>query len=60
MVSLISTAQCQKASSREMSSTGVFTSGDLHTATAKQGKGEVNRFLQTAVKFIEAWKSISR
>jgi creatinine amidohydrolase len=50
----------KKASSREMSATGVFTSGDPRTATAKQGKDEVDGFLQMAVKFIEAWKSISR
>jgi hypothetical protein len=43
-----------------MSSTGVFTSGDPGAATAKQGKNEVEGFLQAAVKFIEAWKSISR
>jgi creatinine amidohydrolase len=50
----------KKASSREMSATGVFTSGDPRNATAKQGKDEVDGFIQTAVKFIEAWKSISR
>ena len=50
----------KKASSREMSATGVFTSGDPRTATARQGKDEVDGFIQTAVKFIEAWKSISR
>jgi creatinine amidohydrolase len=50
----------KKASSREMSATGVFTSGDPSTATARLGKDEVEGFLQVAVKFIEAWKSVSR
>jgi creatinine amidohydrolase len=50
----------KKATSREMSATGVFTSGDPRTATAKQGKNEVDQFLQMAVKFIEAWKSVAR
>jgi len=50
----------KKASSREMSATGVFTSGDPRAATARQGKTEVDQFLQMAVKFIEAWKSVSR
>lgn len=50
----------KKASSREMSSNGVFTTGDPRTATAKRGKDEVEAFLQAAVKFIEGWKTISR
>jgi creatinine amidohydrolase len=50
----------KKASSREMSSNGVFTTGDLRTATAKRGKDEVEAFLQAAVKFIEGWKAMSR
>lgn len=50
----------KKASSREMSATGVFTSGDPRTATAAQGKDRTDGFVQTAVKFIEAWKAISR
>jgi hypothetical protein len=43
-----------------MSSNGVFTTGDLRTATAKRGKDAVETFLQAAVKFIEGWKAISR
>jgi creatinine amidohydrolase len=50
----------KRASSREMSATGVFTSGDPRNATARQGKNETDQFLQMAVKFIEAWKSVSR
>jgi hypothetical protein len=38
----------KKASSREMSSNGVFTTGDLRTAAAKRGKDEVEAFLQAA------------
>jgi len=50
----------KKASSREMSAGGVFTSGDPRTATAAQGKESVDGLVQLAVKFIEAWKAISR
>ena len=50
----------KKASSREMSATGIFTSGDPRAATAEQGRDEVEAFLQTAVKFIEAWRAVTR
>jgi creatinine amidohydrolase len=48
------------ASSREMSSNGVFTSGDPKNATAERGRKSKERQIQAAVQFIEAWKKVSR
>jgi creatinine amidohydrolase len=48
----------KQASSREMSSTGVFTLGDTAKATAEQGGQQARRYIDAAVKFIEAWKKI--
>ncbi|MFC1477377.1 creatininase family protein [candidate division KSB1 bacterium] len=48
------------ASSREMSNIGVFTSGDPKNAEAEKGKKNAERFVNAAVKFIEAWKQLSR
>ena len=48
----------KKASTREMTSNGVITTGDPKTATVERGKTEVDRFVNAAVKYIEAWKRI--
>jgi creatinine amidohydrolase len=50
----------KKASSREMSNTGVFTSGDPANGTAERGRKDAERMVQAAVEFIEAWKTASR
>ncbi len=47
------------ASSREISSNGVFTSGDPKNATAERGRKSKERQIQAAVQFIEAWKKVS-
>jgi len=49
----------KNASTREMSSIGVVSSGDPNDATAERGSKIVRRFVKAAVKFIEDWKSIS-
>jgi creatinine amidohydrolase len=48
----------KQASSREMSSNGVFTLGDTAKATADQGARQARQFIDAAVRFIEAWKKI--
>ena len=50
----------KKASSREMSSTGVFTTGNPADATAEMGKIEVEAYVKAAVKFIEDWKKAEK
>ena len=50
----------KKGSSREMSNTGVFTSGDPNNGTADRGRKSTERMVQAAVDFIEAWKTASR
>jgi len=46
----------KQASSREMSNTGVFTTGNPADATAELGRIEVESYVKTAVKFIEDWR----
>jgi creatinine amidohydrolase len=48
----------KKASSREMSNIGVFTTGDPKNATVEQGKRRAHHFVKAAVKYIEAWRKI--
>jgi creatinine amidohydrolase len=43
-------------SSREISSNGVWSSGDPKTATRELGEKMTNEQVDSAVKFIEAWK----
>jgi len=50
----------KKGSSREMTNNGVFTAGDPKNATVERGRKKTERFVKAAVKFIEAWKKISR
>jgi len=46
----------KKASTREMTNNGVITTGDPKDATLEKGRKEVERFIDAAVRFIEAWK----
>jgi creatinine amidohydrolase len=48
----------KRATTRDMTSNGVITTGDPKTATAERGKKEVDLFVNAAVKYIEAWKKI--
>jgi hypothetical protein len=48
----------KKASSREMSTNGVFTTGNIKEATPAQGKWSLENFVAAAVKFIEEWKKL--
>jgi creatinine amidohydrolase len=50
----------KKASSREMTNIGVFTTGDPKKATAERGRKARQRFIDAAVKFINEWKKISQ
>jgi creatinine amidohydrolase len=50
----------KKASSREMSNIGVFTSGDPNNATAERGQKRTERMVQAAVNFIEAWREAAK
>ena len=45
-------------STREMTKTGVWTEGDVRTASAAIGKQSVDGFVALAVKFIEKWKRL--
>ena len=47
-------------SSREMSSTGVWSARDIGDATAEQGRQESEDFVQAAVRFIERWNELRR
>jgi len=43
-------------STREMTDTGVFSSGNPAEATAERGRMEVESYVKAAVKFIEDWR----
>ena len=43
-------------STREMSTTGVWSERDTREASADQGRAETESFVSAAVKFIERWK----
>jgi creatinine amidohydrolase len=45
-------------STREMSNTGSWSVLDPKTATAERGRDETERFVSSAVKFIDAWKQL--
>jgi creatinine amidohydrolase len=46
----------KKGASHHLSSNGVWTFGDPKTATRELGKKKIDRAVDVAVKFIEAWK----
>ncbi|RKY86905.1 hypothetical protein DRQ09_05405 [candidate division KSB1 bacterium] len=48
----------KKASTRELSNTGIVTSGNPKDATVERGRKRVERFVESAVKFIEMWKKL--
>jgi creatinine amidohydrolase len=48
----------KEAASHQISSNGVFTTGDVHTATAAQGKFRYDQLIEAAVRFIEEWRGI--
>jgi creatinine amidohydrolase/Fe(II)-dependent formamide hydrolase-like protein len=50
----------KKASTREMTNNGVFSTGDPRNATAQRGREEIEADIQMIVKFIEGWKKISQ
>ncbi len=43
------------AASHEISSNGVFTTGDVHTAAAAQGKARADSFVPAAARFVNEW-----
>jgi creatinine amidohydrolase len=47
-------------STREISSNGVVTTGDLKTASAEIGRAVVEANVDAAVRFIDAWKLVAR
>ncbi|MBN1272969.1 MAG: creatininase family protein [Candidatus Aminicenantes bacterium] len=48
----------KKGSTREMTSNGVFSTGDPKDARTEYGKKDVEHFIQAAVKFLREWKDI--
>jgi creatinine amidohydrolase len=48
----------KKASTRELTSNGVVTTGHPKNATKARGKAEIDRFVEAAVRFITDWKQI--
>ena len=50
----------KRASTREMTDTGVVTSGDPRDGTAESGRREVDRLVAAAVAYIETWKGLDR
>lgn len=48
----------KQAASHEISSNGVFTTGDLAEASAAQGKHRFDSLVEAATRFIEEWRSI--
>lgn len=48
----------KQAASHEISSNGVFTTGDLATASAEQGKHRFDGLVEAAARFIEEWRGI--
>ncbi len=45
----------KQAASHQISTNGVFTTGDVHTASAAQGKFRFDRFVEAAAQFVNAW-----
>jgi len=48
----------KKTSMREVSSNGVYTTGDVSDASAGQGKWEIDLIVGVAVRFLREWKSL--
>ena len=46
------------AASHQISSNGVFTTGDLAESSAAQGRFRFDHFVEDAVRFIEEWRGI--
>jgi len=46
------------AASHQISSNGVYSSGDITTSTAERGKFRFDQLVEGAVRFIEEWKRI--
>ncbi len=46
----------KKTSMREVSSNGVYTTGDVTDASAEQGMWEIDQVIATAVRFLREWK----
>jgi creatinine amidohydrolase len=49
----------KQTSSREMSSNGCFTTGDVKTSSAERGKRELWAFVESAIAFLNRWKEIN-
>jgi len=47
----------KKTSTREVSSTGAVTLGDIKSATVERGRWEVEDYVAYAAKFIEEWRN---
>jgi creatinine amidohydrolase len=45
-------------STREMTTTGVWSQRDTREATAESGRSATNSFVNAAVAFIDKWKTI--
>jgi len=45
----------KQAASHEISSNGVFTTGDVHTASAAQGRFRFEHLVEAAAQFINEW-----
>jgi creatinine amidohydrolase len=50
----------KKSSTREMTNTGAFTTGNPKDGTAEMGKKEADRFVKAAVQFIKEWKKLEQ
>jgi creatinine amidohydrolase len=49
----------KRTSTSDVTSNGVTTTGDLASASAASGSKQAQRFVDAAVRFIEAWKRLS-
>lgn len=50
----------KKGASHELSDNGVWTFGDPKTANRELGKKKIDKAIDTAVKFIEQWKTVKK
>jgi creatinine amidohydrolase len=48
----------KEAASHQISSNGVFTTGDVSSATAEQGEFRYDQLIEAAVRFIDEWRGI--
>ena len=46
--------------SHELSSNGIWSTGDPKTSTRERGERNIKKMVDSAVKFIEAWKQVSQ